>query len=236
MTKSRHMLPPRRPWTPHELRLLRELYPDLRGETVAREIGRPVRAIYQKARELGLCKSDEFKASDLSARIRRGKQSPEMIASRFQKGLTPWNKGLKGLSHEGSKATQFKAGTMPHTWMPVGSYRVSSDGVLERKVNDLPGPNHVRWHPVHRLVWEAAHGPVPQGHICVFRPGQRTQLLEEITLDRVECITRAENVRRNHPRNKSPELARLVQLKGAITRQVNRISREAQQAREGATP
>ncbi|MFD1839535.1 hypothetical protein [Paracidovorax cattleyae] len=73
---------------------------------------------------------------------------------------------------------------------------------------------------------------MPDGHICVFKPGQRTTVLEEITADRVECISRAENARRNHPRNKSPELAKLVQLKGAITRQVNRIAREA---KEGAS-
>ncbi len=41
--------------------------------------------------------------------------------------------------------------------------------------------------------------------------------------------SRAEIARRNHPMNKSLELARLVQLKGAITRQVNRIAREAAQ-------
>ncbi|KYZ79032.1 hypothetical protein PTBPS01_03975 [Burkholderia pseudomallei] len=56
-----------------------------------------------------------------------------------------------------------------------------------------------------------------------------TNKLEEITLDRVECISMAENARRNHPRSKSPELAKLVQLKGAITRQVNRIAREAKE-------
>lgn len=64
----------------------------------------------------------------------------------------------------------------------------------------------------------------------VFKPGMKTAVLEEITLDRVECISLAENARRNHPRNKHPEYARLVQLRGAITRQVNRINREAQEA------
>jgi hypothetical protein len=86
-----------------------------------------------------------------------------------------------------------------------------------------------RWTPVARLVWKEANGPIPEGHIVVFKPGQRTAQLELITVDRLECIDRAEHARRNHPRSKSPELARLVQLKGAITRQVNRIAREAEQ-------
>ena len=224
----------RAPWTPQQLRLLRELYPDLLGETVTREIGRPLESVYAKAAELGLRKSEAFLASDRAGRIQRGKHSPAMVATQFRRGDSPWNKGLKGLCYEGSKATQFQQGQKPHTWMPIGSHRIAM-GNLERKVNDLPGGNHVRWHPVHRLVWEAAHGPVPAGHIVVFRPGMHTAQLEAITLDRIECITRAENAARNHPRNRSPELAKLVQLKGAITRQVNRINREADQVSQGAS-
>ncbi|WP_367846425.1 hypothetical protein [Rhodoferax sp. WC2427] len=123
----------------------------------------------------------------------------------------------------------------PHTWLPIGSYRINSCGVLERKVNDLPGANHVRWHPVARLIWEEANGPVPKNHIVVFKPGRASTVLERITLDCVECISRGENIRRNHPRSKSPELAKLVQIKGAITRQVNRIQREADEAQRTTT-
>lgn len=133
---------------------------------------------------------------------------------------------MKGWSAPGTSATRFQPGQRPHTWLPVGSYRISPDGHLERKVNDLPGANHVRWHPVARLVWEAINGPVPKGHMVVFRPGRKTAKLEDITLDRVECITRGENARRNHPQSKSPELGKLVQLRGAITRQINRRTRE----------
>ena len=59
-----------------------------------------------------------------------------------------------------------------------------------------------------------------------FRSGMFTAVLEEITLDRLELVSRAEHARRNHPVSRDPEYARLVQLKGAITRQVNRIARE----------
>ena len=79
------------------------------------------------------------------------------------------------------------------------------------------------------LVWMAAHGPVPAGHLVVFRPGCRTTVLADITLDKVECISMAEHARRNHPRSRSPELAKLVQLKGAITRQVNLIAQQHNQ-------
>lgn len=232
MTKSKGILGPRKPWTPHELKLLRDHYPDFTGESVAALIGRPVRSIYMKANQLGIFKSEAFKSSDASGLIRRGQQAPAMIDSRFKKGLVPWNKGMKGVSH-GGQATQFVKGRKPHTCLPVGTYRIGSDGNLEQKVTDLPGAPHLRWHTVHRIVWEAANGPVPKGHMCVFKHGTHTTKLDEITLDRIECISRAENLRRNHPRSKHPELGRLVQLKAVINRHVNRITREAAEARKG---
>jgi hypothetical protein len=64
-----------------------------------------------------------------------------------------------------------------------------------------------------------------------FKDGQRTTNVADITLDRLECITQRENMRRNSNWTKYPvEVARLVQLKGAINRQINRMNKEAAQA------
>lgn len=94
----------------------------------------------------------------------------------------------------------------------------------------------MRWHGVHRLVWAEAHGPIPHGNLVVFKPGQKTTELDRITVDKLDCITRAQHAQRNHPRSQSPEMGRLAQLKGAISRQVNRIAREhrAQQESQSA--
>ena len=108
---------------------------------------------------------------------------------------------------------------------PIGTLRINYDGYLDRKVSDLPGPPHRRWHPVHRLVWEAAHGPVPKGHVVVFLPGKFSNIEHEITLDRVELITRRELMRRNSVHTvQPPELARITQLRGALARQINRLA------------
>lgn len=79
------------------------------------------------------------------------------------------------------------------------------------------------------LVWCEANGPLPKGHMVVFKAGRFSNQLEHITLDAVECITLAENMRRNSRHNLPPEVNQLVSIKGAITRQVNRITREAQE-------
>lgn len=226
------MRTPHKPWSAPELALLHEIYPHLHTADVAALMQCSASRINNAAYKAGLRKSAEYLASDTSMRIQRGKQHPNMIAHRFKPGLTPWNKGMHYDSGGRSHETRFQRGSKPHTTLPVGTYRINKDGCLERKVGELSGAPHLRWHAVSRIVWEAAHGPVPAGHVVVFRPGCKTIVLEQITTAILECLSRAELARRNHPRNKSPELARLVQLKGAITRQANRITREAEQAKE----
>lgn len=111
---------------------------------------------------------------------------------------------------------------MPHNTQPIGSYRLTKDGTLQRKISEDKGNNSKRWRGVHELVWVEVNGPVPLKHIVVFKPGQRTAELEEITIDRVECITLAENMNRNTRHNMPKELSDLIQLRGALNRQINK--------------
>lgn len=220
---------PRHKWTPQELATLRELYPTTRTADIAAILGIDLELIYRRANMLHLRKNPEFFARDKSGRIFKGGKLGQ--ATQFAPGQKPWNTGRKGWQAGGRSAeTQFHTGALPPTTMPVGAYRVittkGGKQFLERKVRQVPGASHKRWTPVSRLVWEAEHGPVPHGSIVVFKPGQRTLVLEEITLDRLELITRAQHARRNHPNTRSPELGRLYQLKGQITRQVNRLQKE----------
>lgn len=218
-----------RPWSDEECALLREFYPHFHTEKVAQAVGRSVGQCYQKAAKLGLVKTARYLASADAGRVTRAHQHPNMIASRIKPGHIPWNKGMAFDSGGRSHETRFTKGSKPSNTLPVGSLRMSKDGYLERKIGEAGGSPSNRWKSEHSLVWQKANGPIPRGSIVVFLPGRKTAVLEEITADRLECISRAENARRNHPRSRSPELARLVQLKGAITRQVNRIAREAQE-------
>jgi hypothetical protein len=222
------------PSDPDVADVMRTLYPHHSSEHVAEVLGCSVMRVYQMATRLGVKKTAEFLASDQSGRLRNGTQHPSMRLSRFKPGQEPWNKGQS--FHAGGRAaeTQFKPGQKPHTWKPIGTLRICG-GQLERKTSEDKGANNKRWTPVARLVWEAVHGPVPAGHMVVFKRGQKTIVLEEITLDRLECISRGENGRRNVAWNSQPETAPLVHLRGQIQRQVNRITHEENE-RTGPTP
>lgn len=225
----------RRRWTMAELELLQRNYPDSRTDELAAVLGRSLTTVYQKAIKLGLRKSDEYLASPAACRLRRGDNVG--AAFRFPKGHEPANKGLRrpGWAPGDMAKTQFKKGRPAHesrNYLPIGSHRLSKDGYLERKVTDDPTLVPARrWVGVHRLVWIEAHGPIPPKHIVAFKPGRRTADPKLITADALELITLVENMRRNtlhtiYP----PELVKVTQLRGALTRSINRKAKEAEEA------
>lgn len=220
----------RRAWTQAELDELRVRYAREPASAIARDMRRGTRGVYAAAHKLGLSKPLEVVAE--MARERSRQPGHGGAGHRWPKGHAPWNKGLPGSTgtHPNSRATQFKPGQYNGRAallrLPLGCLRVNADGVLERKVTDLPGAPNLRWKAVHTLLWVAAHGPVPAGHVVVFKPGMKTNELDRITLDKLECISRRENMLRNSVHAKyPPELAKLVQLRGALQRQINRRAR-----------
>ena len=220
MVRPNYNYPGGRPWTDSELQTLRALYPNTNNVELGALLDRTEQAVLAAGLKLGLHKSPQFMARH---------------QARFQPGLTPWNKGQEFRPGSRCAETQFKPGQRPHTWLPVGSHRIDSSGILQRKVSDDPGGPHKRWRSVHELVWIEHHGPVPRGCVVVFKHDMKTTDPALITIDCIECVSRAELMRRNSCwTTLPPELARLVQLRGALNRQINRATRKQQdEAQEG---
>lgn len=211
------------PWTRLEDEILRDLYPSNTAEDVARVIGRSTRAVWRRAGLLGLKKSREWIAE--TARERNSRPGHGGQAHRFVTGLVPWNKGKPFAAGGRSVETQFKPGSRPRNWQPVGHERITKEGYLQRKMADT-GVTRRDYVNVHWLVWRAAGRDIPPGHAIVFRDGNT----RNFDLDNLELITRAELMRRNSYHNYGVEIARVVQLRGAITRQINRKHHQEESA------
>lgn len=231
MTRSRGINGPKADWTEERLELLHRCYADYSTDDLAFILGLRTEQVGAKANSLGLHKSAKYLATAVGcALVRPGAGGRE---HRFAKGLVPWNKGKKGVAgvQAACRATQFKPGQAPANTLPIGSTKFDKSGVLLQKVSDAKGNGSKRWRAVHELVWVRANGPVPEKHIVVFKPGMKTNVLEEITLDKVECISLAENMKRNTIHNLPPELKQIVQLRGVLTRAINKREKNEQEHR-----
>jgi HNH endonuclease len=226
MTKSRHINRRHKRWTERDTAIMRREYPDVATEQLAHRLGRHLSTVYRYAYLLGLKKSAEFlSGGPYNGRMRKG-NAERGAAYRFKKGSVPHNKGLRrpGWFRGRMRETWFKKGQRPHTWKPLGSFRLC-DGYLQEKVTDTGYPPR-DWRPVHVLLWKRSGRRVPRGHVIAFRDGDRTH----IALENLVCIPRGELARRNHWTRIFPkELQQVIALRIAIKRKITMRGRNERQ-------
>lgn len=182
------------PWTPRQLSYLRKHYADTPMEVLVKKTKHSVRSIYCKARVLKLYRSKEYLAQfGFKVNTTEGARR-----NRFKKGCTSFNKGkrihefMSEESIEKCRRNWYKKGHRPYNKLDIGTEVQYSSGYVYIKVDNG------RLVPKHRYVWEQAHGPIPDGHIVVFRDGDRTNC----DLDNLYLTTRTETIRqyfRNEP-------------------------------------
>jgi len=136
----------------------------------------------------------------------------------FKKDHVPHNKGKKGISYPGSEATQFKKGNKSLNWKPIGTERFSKEGYVQVKIS-CTGYSPRDYVPIHILVWELHHGAVPPKHHVAFKDGNK----QNIVIENLELVSFVEMMKRNSYHNNYPkEIAKVIQLRGAINRQINK--------------
>lgn len=189
-------------WTPEEDALLRELAP-----------GRTIYEISEELRKHGIYRKP--------AQVRYRKKYLGITSGQVQR------------PSEKSKATQFKPGSLPHNTKPIGYERLSKSGYIEVKVKMRPTalPDGKRCNdnfvPKHKLVWEAANGPVPEGCIVVFKDGNK----QNVSLENLACITRGQNAVMNqaHIRCDNPEAfdvcLAMADIKSAVSKRKKEVKR-----------
>jgi hypothetical protein len=213
-------------WSEDERIVLREKYENTPSIDIAHELGRALSSVHNHAAKLGLKKSKQTIAAMSRAKLERGDHAS--IYHRYPKGHVPANKGLRrpGWSPGRMADTQFRKGNKPHTWKPIGTERLTKEGYLQRKIADT-GNTVDDFVEVHRLLWEQAKGPIPPGHVVVFKDRDRTH----VQLDNLELITRADLVRRNTFHNLPEDLKQVIRINASLNRRIRRIQREKQDVR-----
>ena len=163
-----------KPWTGQDEQYIRQHYLQKTDRQLAVTLGRSISGIRNRRNRLGL-------------------NDKPNNAGCFNKGIIPWNKGKTYTMP--TNPTKFKKGTMPKNHRNVGSLRWSSDGYYEIKVKE---PN--KWMHFHRYVYELAHGPIPKGMVCRYKPDASRHTF---TADDLILVTRAQHLALNHNRKKA---------------------------------
>lgn len=212
MTKSRGINTPRFRWTTEQDAVLMRRYPNEKAQKIADDLGVGVHVVYSRANRLHLTKSEQFLTSSESGRLEGIRGS----ATRFQPGNVPWTKGVKGLRL--SPATEFKKGDRPINYMQVGSEKMHMDYVWI-KIQEGGWPD--AWRPKHHVIYEQHNGiKPPPGFLVSFKDRDRANFAP----DNLELISRADWMKRHTRHNLPKDLADLIALQGALTRQINKRS------------
>jgi HNH endonuclease len=162
---------------------------------------------------LKIFKRDDVSAVNLNALRKRNGWKTGRTGC-FEKGNRPFNKGQKGWFAKGTEATRFVKGQSPSNCAAVGAIRTLEDGYLEMKMQ----AGMRKWVLLQRVVWERCNGAIPKAAIVAFIDGNK----QNINIKNLTLYTRAQNMKRNTIHNYPKEIAQLVQLQGAISRQINK--------------
>lgn len=189
-----------RNFTEDEDKFLKDNYLVIPTKRMSLMLGRNESSARQRMKRLGITVP-----ADIIAKFRANSQ--------IKKGATPPNKGKKQSEYmskeaiEKCKPTQFKKGQKPHNTRAADgefSDRKDKTGKVYRHIRVSIG----KWVLYHSYLWEKKYGKIPKGHCLWFKDGNSMN----ITLDNLELITRAENVRRNSVHRYTPEMKQAFRL------------------------
>jgi len=110
-----------------------------------------------------------------------------MNSGQFEKGLTPWNKGLKGVN--GESKSRFKKGHTGYRTRQPGDERIDNDGYTYIKVSDI-GINYEKWKLKHRLIYAQHYGEITGETIVRFYDNNK----QNFNIENLYAVTKGENV------------------------------------------
>jgi hypothetical protein len=199
-------------FTKKEDKLLFDNYLRLPSCTMSRMLKRSKSSARQRMKRLGIIVPAEL--------IEQFKKQ-----SHFKPGTPAVNKGLKQSQYMSAEAIKkvsqswFKPGTNPANTKHDGAICIRGDKLGNRY--QFIRLSEANWIPLHRYNWIQIHGAIPNGLKLIFKDGDTLNC----SIDNLELLTAAELMKRNSFHNYPKPLAMIVQLRGALNRQINKKSK-----------
>lgn len=207
-------------FTKEQIAELKRDYATTLNKDLADRFGCTIYAIHNAGFRYGLKKNIEF-----LRKVAKDNFTEDHPARKhwIKKGTPPPNKGKKQKEYmskeaiERTKATRFQKGSIPPNAVPIGYERVDKEGYIYIKVE---GKRKLVLK--HRYVWEQHFGPIPKGNNIQFKDGNR----QNCDIENLYIISRSNQLKlENSVYARYPEdVVKLIQLKGALCRQINKIT------------
>lgn len=208
-----------RRFTPEEDQFIKDHYLSLPASTISKLLGRAKTTAAQRMKLLGLVVPDNVKAEYVNEFI-------------FKKGQVPANKGkpidqwMGKKQQENMRVTQFKKGRLP--WNTRTKFEISKRQKKGEKPYLVIFLNSNRPKYLHRFVWEQSNGAIPKGYNIVFKDNNTLNC----NLDNLIIMSNADLMRRNSAQRFGPEIFKIIQLRGALNRQINKRLKQLKDAKE----
>lgn len=216
--------------TSENVKEILSMYPNTPTAYIAKKFDKSITTIYKTASRYGVQKSEDFKKSEFSGRIKKGQMLSE--STQFKKGFVPFTKGkkLKDIcksedSYRRSIANRWYKGCSPINEKKDGDITI-------RRIRSVGNGNVIpykfirisrnKWEFLHRHIWSLKNGKIPDGFNIVFKDGNTMNC----SIDNLECISNAELVVRNSLHNLPEEIREVIYLKTSLTKAINNASKK----------
>lgn len=193
-------------WTAEQDFILKNKYEELSAAEIATLVNKSHYAVKNRLHKLGITLSKEV-------RLKR--------CNNYQKGMVAYNTGKKQHEYmsaeaiEKTKATRFKKGSLPHNALPDGATVIRHDK-SGKSYQLIKLPNNRKLKYMHFHLWQQHYGAIPKGHIVVF--SNKNSL--DCRIENLECITKAENMRRNSIQNLPEEIIQTITLISKLNKKI----------------
>jgi hypothetical protein len=212
-------------FTREQLDELKRDYPATSSAGLAKRYGCTLSAIYRASWGLGLKKDREFMRREQKLNF-----TEDHPARKFwiRKGTAPHNKGKKQTEYmspeaiEKVKRTWFKKGYLPPNTLQ--DYAITERRDSSGRIYKYIRTGLAKWVPYHRYLWEQKCGKIPKGYNIQFKDGNT----QNCTVDNLYMISQPDQMRNENSYlvRYPDEIRQLVQLKGALTRQINKTGKD----------